>query len=145
MGYESWHIYGYGICVSDIQSASLDRLILLLERAPRYHQSLKNLLTQMGIDTPTYDDYMETDVDYMLGLATIMSEVIAEAESIHFLACNSQDCDNYLVYAPKYPWKLPQNEQSLTEERIAEILTEYVNILTDEEIIIDYQAVENGG
>lgn len=145
MGYKSWHNYGYGICVSDIQSASLDRLLLFLEKAPRYHQSLINLLAQRGIAAPTYDDYIESDEDYMLGLATIMSEVIVEAEGIQFLACDSQDCDDYLIYAPKYPWDLPQNEQSLTEERIAEILTEYVNILTDEEITIDYQAVENGG
>ncbi len=38
-----------------------------------------------------------------------------------------------------------EQERNLTEQRIAEIISRYVRILTSEPIDIDYQSVENGG
>ena len=34
MSYDTWHTYGYGICVSDIKEPSVDRIRNLLAMAP---------------------------------------------------------------------------------------------------------------
>lgn len=145
MSYNTWHNYGYGICVSDIKEKSLERLQQLIHCAPGCEESINGWLAKCKIEQPTYDDYMEYDQDYYLGLATILYEVIQEAEGVTFNPCDDFDCRTYLLYPPSYPWRLPESEAKLTEEKIAEILSKYVHILTDEEITIDYFSVENGG
>lgn len=145
MGYKTWHNYGYGICVSDIVNVPVDRLLLLLENAPVFHQEVNNWLAQEGIEDPAFENYMEFDGDYMLGLSTFLSRVVEEAEHVHFTACDDFDGNDYRFYMPSYPWELPENERSLTEERIEDILRKYVSILTDDEITICYQSAENGG
>lgn len=145
MSFETWHNYGYGICVSDIKEHSVERLQRLLHQAPRYEAEIKEWLVECEIDTPTYEDYMEFDQDYNLGIATILREVIQEAENIGFLACDDFCSMDYLIYPPSYPWGLPKNEAGLTKDKIADILHKYIGILTDEDITIDYQSVENGG
>lgn len=145
MSYETWHTYGYGICVSNIKEPPVSRLQHLLHCAPEVEASVNEWLADCEIEQPIYEDYMEYDQDYQLGLATILCEVIQEAEGVIFTPCDDFDGWTYLVYQPSYPWALPENEAQLTEERIAEILGKYVRMLTDEEITIDYFSVENGG
>lgn len=145
MGFKTWHNYGYGIRVSDITEVPVERLKLLLERAPDFCKEIENWLLKNGIDHPTYGDYMEFDDEYILGLATILSSVIEEAEHVHFTACDDFDGNDYLIYMPSYPWELSENECGLTEKRIEEILRKYVSILTDDELTICYQSAENGG
>lgn len=145
MGFKTWHNYGYGICVSDIVDVPVERLMLLLEQAPVFHQEVNDWLAQEGIEDPAYEDYMAFDEDYMLGLSTILSHVIEEAEHVHFTACDDFDGNDYLIYMPSYPWELPDNERRLTEERIEDILRTYTSILTDDDITICYQSAENGG
>lgn len=145
MSYSTWHDYGYGVCVSDIKAVSVERLQALIHLAPKYERDIQTWLAECEISEPSVDDYLEFDQDYMLGLATMLKEVIEEAEGIRFTAC--EDCcdKRYLFYEPSYPWHLPEKEKPLTEENIAEILCKYVSILTDEEIPIDYDSAENGG
>lgn len=81
----------------------------------------------------------------MCGLASILSEAIEEAEGIVFTACSDFDGVQYLIYQPSYPWERDGRERSLTKDQVEEILNRYVSILTDEEIEIDDQSVENGG
>ena len=81
----------------------------------------------------------------MLGLATILKEVILEAEDIDLVACDSHDGTDYLLYVPDYPWNIGKHRQLMTEEAVAGLFRKYVSILTDEAIEIDYQSVENGG
>ena len=145
MAFVTWHNYGYGICVSELVNIPVERLRLLLEQAPSFCKEVDTWLVENGIENPTYDDYMEFDDEYMTGLATILSRVIEEVEHIHFTACKDFDNDDFLIYMPRYPWELPDSEHDLTEERIEDILTAYVSILTDEAITIGYQSVENGG
>lgn len=145
MGFKTWHNYGYGICVSDIVDVPAERLLLLLEHAPVFHQEVKNWLAEEGIENPAFEDYMAFDDDYMLGLSTFLSRVIEEAEHISFTACDDFNANDYLIYMPSYPWEMPENERSLTEEHIEAVLRKYVSILTDDELTIDYQSAENGG
>lgn len=145
MGYQTWHNYGYGICVSDINTESVERLKRLLHCAPKYEAKINAWLKECGIDHPAYEDYMEFDQDYHLGLATILCAVMQENERITFFACDDYEGACYVLYAPSYPWELPEDEAGLTKERMETIFCKYVSILTNQEIKIDYQSVENGG
>lgn len=145
MSYQTWHHYGYGINASAIPDSSVGHMNALLEQAPKFKGKVEEWLAKHEIIEPSYEDYLEYDDVCMCGLAAILSEVIEEAEGIVFTACSDFDGDQYLIYQPSYPWNLPEAEAALTEERIDEILTKYVAILTDEPIEIDYQSVENGG
>lgn len=50
MGFKTWHNYGYGICVSDIVDVPVERLVLLLEHAPVFHQEVNDWLAEQGIE-----------------------------------------------------------------------------------------------
>lgn len=145
MSYQTWHNYGYGINASAIPDASVEQMNALLDNAPKFKAAVEKWLAKHEIAEPSYEDYLEYDDVCICGLAAILAEVIEEAEGIVFSACTDFEGDQFLIYQPSYPWNLPKAEAALTEERVDEILTKYVAILTDEPIEIDYQSVENGG
>lgn len=145
MGYTSWHNYGYGICVDDIACQDCKRLEQLLALAPEFGARLHAWLSRSGITEPAWDDYMEYDREFCLGLATILKEVMAEAEGIGFTACDSYSGNSYVLYQPKYPWQIGAAEQELTEEKLRIIFARYVNVLTDDVIEIRAYEVGNGG
>ena len=145
MGSVTWHDYGYGICTDEIICDSVEKLQELLKLAPKFKKTLDKYFTEAEIDEPSYEDYIESDQDYYLGLATILLEVIKEAEKVEFLACDNVECQKFLIYPPSYPWRLPRCERKLDEDKIKAILQKYIAILTDQEIDISYQSVENYG
>ena len=53
----------------------------------------------------------------------------------------------YLMICPSYVWTtLTKEEKEIdTEEKADDLFKKYVGILTDDEITIEYQSVENGG
>lgn len=145
MSYSTWHTYGYGVCVSEIKEPPVDLLQNLISMAPVYQRKIQEWLDDCEISEPTYEDYMDFDQDFGLGLATILKEVISEAENIELEACDSYDEKTYLLYCPEYPWNQTGHKQLTTEEAAIELFQKYVSVLTDEPIDIDYQSVENGG
>ena len=145
MSYITWHTYGYGICVADIQDESLERLQKLISMAPEYQKKIQEWLDECGISEPAYEDYLDFDQEYMLGLAMILKEVILEAEDIDLVACDNYDGIHYLIYAPDYPWNQKESRQLENEEDAKMLFQKYVSILTDKAVDIDYQSVENGG
>ncbi len=145
MSYTSWHTYGYGICVSDITEPSVERLQKLLAMAPVLEKNIREWLDECGISEPDYEDYMEYDQDFRLGLATILKEVILEAENVRLEACDSFEGKDYLLFCPDYPWNWNNQKQLMTEEAVDELFRKYIPVLTDIPIEIDYQSVENGG
>lgn len=145
MSYVSWHTYGYGICVSDITERSVERLQKLLAMAPDFQKAVQEWLDECEITEPIYEDYMDFDQDFRLGLATILKEVIRDVEGLELVACDSYDGKDYLLYCPSYPWYQNGSKQLETEEEAEALFQKYVSILTDEPIEIGYQEVENGG
>lgn len=145
MSYSTWHNYGYGICVDDINTQDIERLQTLLVLAPEFKAKIDGWLSEREIQESSWDDYMEFDQDFQLGLATILKEVIAETEGIDLTACDDYDSKAYLLYQPMYPWNITDADSGMTEEKVAGIFRHYVSILTEVPIDIDYQAVENGG
>lgn len=145
MSYVSWHTYGYGICVSDITDCSVERLQKLLAMAPDFQKAVQEWLDDCEITEPSYEDYMDFDQDFRLGLATFLKETICEVEGIYLVACDSYDGKDYLLYCPSYPWYQRESKQLATEEEAEALFQKYIPILTDEPIEIGYQEVENGG
>ncbi len=88
---------------------------------------------------------MEYDQDFRLGLATILKDVILEAENVRLEACDSFEGKDYLLFCPDYPWNRNNQKQLMTEEAVDELFRKYIPVLTDIPIEIDYQSVENGG
>lgn len=146
MSYQTWHIYGYGICVSDIDCDSVEKLQALIHMAPKFEKAVNEWLSSNEIESPSWEDYMEYDEDYCLGLATFLKEVILECEGIELTACDDFDGYKYLLLEPAYPWSIDEQYlKEITKERIEEIYGRYVSILTDQEILVDYYSPENGG
>lgn len=145
MSFQTWHNYGYGICTDNIKTRDVERLKELLLLAPIYNAKIKKQLSETGGKAPDWEDYMECDQDYNLGIATILREVIEETEKISFLACDNFNGEAYLLYPPQYPWEFTDIERGLTKDQVADVIRHYVGILTDEPIEIDSQSVENGG
>lgn len=145
MSYETWHNYGYGICVSDIKEHDVNQLEKLLELAPEFQKMVRDWLSGQAIATPGWDDYMRYDKTYGLGLATFLQQVIQEAEKIEMTACANFDDTPYLLYQPSYPWNISDAERNLTENTLTALFQRFVGILTDEAISVGHQSVANGG
>lgn len=145
MSYTSWCTYGYGICLSKLECDSMERMQKLLKLAPKYYKSVQNWLREQRIEKPDVGDILESDQEYHLGLATVLQNVMLEAENIRFTACDDYNSETYLVYEPSYPWSVPEKERNLTEETLRQILAKYISILTDDVFEVDYCSVENGG
>lgn len=145
MSHCSWHNYGYGICTDDLEISDVEKIKALIQLAPEYEKKVMQLFADQGITNTTVDDYLDLDVDYSCGIATILANVIHEAEGIWFTACSDYNCAAYLIYQPSYPWEMKESEQNLTEEAIRLILVKYTSIISDTILTIDYCSVENGG
>lgn len=145
MSYESWHNYGFGICTDPLETADVSRIKALLHCAPVYEKQVEDLLRDRGITDADADDYLELEINSCYGIASIMADVIEEAENLILTACDNYDSTNYLLYMPSYPWALRANEHNLTEEQIRKIIEKYAAILSDEAVEVEYESVENGG
>lgn len=145
MSHHTWHNYGYGICTDKLENADVSRIKALLHCAPEYEKQAEELLLKRGITEPVADDYLELELTGCYGIASLIEGVILEAEGIQFTACDDYNSANYLLYMPNYPWYLQPKEQNLTEESVRLIFAKYASILSDEELEVDYQSVENGG
>ena len=93
------------------------------------------------------DDYLEYDEDWNSGVAYLLQKVIEEVENVRLDIAEDFDSYYYLMICPSYAWTtLTKEEKELnTEEKVNDLFRKYVGILTDNEITIEYQSVENGG
>ncbi len=58
--------------MSDIGEPPVERIQNLLAMAPVLQKNIQEWMDERGIADPDYDDYMEFDQDFGLGLATIL-------------------------------------------------------------------------
>ena len=149
MSYQTWHNYGYGICVDDINT-NTEQLQKLIAMAPNFEKEFNEAIEEwkQGEDiVPSLDDVYEilTDMDLYYGIASVLSVVIEEVEGIRLVACDDYNCLQYVIFSQWFPWDYNAKELKMTEESVEELFRKYVNILTDKSIAIDFQAVENGG
>ena len=155
MSYNTRHDYGYGICTDDLkEEISLVKLMKLIQLAPGLYERVKKYIDVFcdGQITETYDileSYVENcGKNKYGGLAEIMYEVIKEVEGIELYVSIDFNGAAYLIYPPIYPWQLKNmsdKEKNLTEEALCELYAKYLHKITDEDLVVEYKSVENGG
>lgn len=145
MSHQTWHNYGYGICTNNLEEADVSRIWALVHMAPNFEAKVLAEFEEDEIEELTADDFQELECSGPHGIASILEAVIREVENLPFCACDDYDNNHYLLYMPTYPWYVQENEVKLTEETVQQIFTKYTTILSDDEIEVDYQSVENGG
>lgn len=151
MSYHTWTSYGYGICVDDIEGVTMKSLLELIHKAPEFEKEFLEWLSE------SYEEPIdELEIDYVLedweddrcynGIGPILRDVINEAEGLSLYIADDFDGVQYLMLSPHYPWsEIAAKERELTHEAMNEIFRNYIQVLTDKKIYIDYQSVTNGG
>ena len=76
---ETYHIYGFGVDLSQLGNVSLDRLEQLIGMAPVLESKILKWFKEENINKPKLEDYYEFDEEN-LGLPTLLKEVIFELE-----------------------------------------------------------------
>ena len=145
MSYQSWHVYGYGVMLSDFTNISMAAVIDLVQNAPQFAVGFNEWLNGRGSNDPALEDLVDFDQDFCLGLATILKEIVEECEGIMLTACSDFDGNEYLLYAQDYPWRMSESEKELQEDDIRSLFVKYLSKITDEPIDVDYYGPENGG
>lgn len=145
MSYQSWHIYGYGVMLSDLTNISMAAVIDLVQQAPHYAAGFNEWRSECELDDLTLDDLEEFDQNFCLGLATILKEVIEECEGIALTACSDFNGNKYLLYTQEYPWRMSEAEKGLQENDVRSLFVKYLSKITDETFDVDYYGPENGG
>ena len=102
MSYTTWHNYGYGICVDDIKTRDVTRLESMLKLAPNLDREIHRWLEECSISEPVWDDYMEFDQDFMLGLATILQKVIEEVAAQTLPTGYGYEYRSYSSWSPSW-------------------------------------------
>ena len=144
MSYHTWHTYGFGFCVDDIQTTP-EKLLKLAALDEETLLTVEDYINELGedVDDLTIEDFDNLEGLYCeRGVSYILSRVIKEIPVVY---ADDYDGIPYILYCPTYPWNLTESEIGLTKEKIVEIFNKYIEILTDDVILIDFQEVENGG
>ena len=125
MSYQTWHTLDQRV-LSDVRE-------FLDETMPEGYKD----------EDLTIDDFDEYEGYYCeRGVANVLSQVINE---FPVTFADGYGGVPYLLFAPCYPWGMTDKEKDLTQDDVDNIFRKYIKILTDDEISIDYQCVENGG
>jgi len=111
MGYSTWHTYGYGICIDDIET-TVEKIEELLSKAPKYRKEIHDWFEECDVTKPTVRDYEDYDEDWHCGLATILCSVIKEVDDVQFVAVDDFDGNRFLLFPECYPWQLNEKEKN---------------------------------
>ena len=138
---ETYHIYGFGVELSQLGEISLERLEQLIDMAPIFKSKILNCFKYEKIEKPTLENYFEFDEEN-LGLPTLLKEVIFELEGIDLTACEDLNNRQYLLYESKYPWNMTTIDCFMTPERLSNLYRKYLKIISDLDFVIECHGVE---
>lgn len=138
---ETYHIYGFGVELSQLGEISLDRLEQLIGMAPVFESKIKKWFREEKIKKPTIENYYEFDEEN-LGLPTILKEVIFELEGVDLTACEDLNNGLYLLYESKYPWNMTTVDCFMTPERLSSLYRKYIKIISDSDYETECHSVE---
>ena len=148
MSYHTWTTYGFGFCVDDIDTTP-EKLLKLAAMKSDVLKDVREYLNDIfngeeyKDEELTIGDFDELEGDYCeRGVAYVLYHVI---DDIRVVFADDYNGTPYILFCPRYPWNIKENEKNLSENDVIKIFAKYVNILTDKPIEIDYQSVENGG
>ncbi len=138
---ETYHIYGFGVDLSQLGNVSLDRLEQLIGMAPVLESKIKKWFNDEKIKNPTLENYYEFDEEN-LGLPTLLKEVIFELEGVDLTACEDLNNKAFLLYESKYPWNMTPVDCFMTPERLSSLYRKYIKIISDSDYDIECHSVE---
>ena len=138
---ETYHIYGFGVELSQLGEISLDRLEQLIGMAPVLESKIKKWFNDEKIKKPTLENYYEFDEEN-LGLPTLLKEVIFELEGVDLSACEDLNNKAFLLYESKYPWNMTPVDCFMTPERLSSLYRKYIRIISDSDYEIECHSVE---
>lgn len=147
---------GFGVAITEqnIVPKSSQALLDLIRMAPAYYESSCIELAEYAKDKlEPGQSFAMLSVEELLNtlncidnlqvsrtVAHVLEEVIQEAEEIEMDAVVDDYNDNeYLVFIPKYPWKLTRNEHDMTDITLADTLAKYIAVISDVEPIVKEQ------
>ena len=138
---ETYHIYGFGVELSQLGEISLDRLEQLIGMAPVLESKIKKWFNDEKIKKPTLENYYEFDEEN-LGLPALLKEVIFELEGVDLTACEDLNNRTYLLYESRYPWNMTPVDCFMTPERLSSLYRKYIRIISDSDYEIEAHGVE---
>lgn len=142
MAGNSWIDYGYGFCTTKIETTK-ERIEAFIAQAPLFKECTDTYFDAKNIK-PELEDYMDLDAEDESEIAFIIQEVIKEQFNIELAKISDYNGEWYLLFLPGYPWEFKtEKERAVTKEYLDVIFTETIRMLTDNEIEIGFQAVEN--
>ena len=125
-------MYLYGICIVDIEHLKLDGIIELLKTVDIY----KECMEDCDDDESYIFDWIENyDSNGRFGLGALLYDVITQKEKFNI----DIDDPNGIVFiglAGDAPWNFNKSTKNITEEDYNQMLRRYVNLITDDELVI---------
>ena len=145
VSYHYWTTNGFGFCVDDIHTTP-KRLMELAAMNEKVLRRVEEYLNEehpgWTIESLNMEDFNDLEGDCgETCLAHVLYEIINLSVSVALDFGNR----HYILYEQSYPWSIPDGEENLTEEDVLRIFRKYISVVTDENIFIYYQSVENGG
>lgn len=145
MSYSTWHNYGFGLHVDLLTGVTVEKLHALLHLIPELEKQMEATAWELEYDD--LDAYLRCSLENGAAdtIASMLQETVLAAEGIELSVCKNYEDECYLIYQPNYPWQMNEHDLALTEESLENIFRKYVGVLTDDEILLEFQEVENGG
>ena len=133
-----WTVEGVGICESDFESHIDDEKVLriLKEKFPdKNPEDIENM-------------YAEDGIAFFYDAAQYCELLSALDNTGCFIWGTDGDCENYLVYPPKHPWDISENDPKTLQEtrhRLACLIMMITDYTYDQALnIIDNDVYVNG-
>lgn len=136
----------YGVCISDIDQINEEKAVGLLHEFAKIDESpLKDYLgssnadgNQISFDQWCYD--YERNGHY--GLAALLADIIGSVEGID-IECDDPNGIHYLGISADVPWNFNEKTRKLSCDDFCQILTKYINQVTDNILSIKWWAVSD--
>ena len=143
----SWHVYGYGIRVDDIDTTP-QKLMELAKKYPDVYNIVQEYLNKRNIseaevsklNVSIFDD-LENEYGAH-GVSWFLYETLDGG--ITFTYVTNYDGEEFIIMEPCLPWHYSTIEISLTEDDVKKVFMNCISVLTDQEIEITYKSIENG-
>lgn len=131
----------YGVCISDIEKINEEKAMEFLKELDRSYGSY--YLEKYLEDKEDHDDEDYSFNDWMYdyeyngyyGLSAFLVDVIEHMEEIN-IACDDPDGVHYLGLSASAPWKFNEKTRNMPEKEFCELLSKYVEKVTDDELKI---------
>lgn len=145
MSYQEYSIDGIGFCTYGLSTTS-SKLKELISLTNDFKEEIWEDVKDFTSPLEFYD-YGEEYCDDCgcTALGFYFMRVFNELENIQVTCCMDFDGDEYVMYLPRMPWGLSEEEKNLTKDSLVSLFHKYTSILFEDEISIDWVSCHNGG